>query len=202
MRKKQLEIILSQLIPRPRSRLLWEGYPLDAKSAAEMVYIASQVNDDIHGKSVIDLGCGSGVLAISASLLGAAWVVGVDIDKAAIEAARFNAEKMSVDVDLVIGDIGCIYGHFDTVLMNPPFGSRRRGADVQFLKKSLEISNVVYSLHKRGDTVRSFLRRKIETLEGTIDRIYEMEIVIPRIFDFHRKRLYQVKVDLYRILKS
>jgi putative methylase len=202
IKKKHLEILLSQLAPSPKPRLRWEGYTLDAGSAAQMVHIAAWTHHDVQGKTVVDLGCGSGILAIAASLLGALWVVGVDIDKEAIKAARMNSEKVGAEVDFVIGDIKCIGGHFDTTLMNPPFGSWRRGADILFLEKALEVSDVVYSLHKRSGSVRDFLKWKIPELGGRIDHVYEMEIVISRTYRFHRKRRYPVKVDLYRVLRA
>jgi len=201
MRKKHLAIILSQLLPHPKPKLRWETYTLDAESAAEITYIAGCVNDDIRGKNVVDLGCGTGILAISAFLLGAGFVVGVDIDRDAIKVAEENAKAVNAEVEFVTGDINCIVGHFDTTIMNPPFGSWRRGADVKFLEKALEISDVVYSLHKRGDFNREFLRHKILSFGGTVDRIYEMKITIPRTFNFHQKKRYLVEVDLYRILK-
>jgi len=202
MRKKQLEIVLSQIAPSPKPRLKWEGYTLDAKSAARMAYVAGVINNNIRGKKVVDLGCGSGILAIAASLLGARLVVGVDIDSAAVKTARVNVEKIGVNVDLVAGDIECIRGRFDTTLMNPPFGSWKQGADVQFLKKALAISDVVYSLHKRSDSVRDFLRQRIPELRGRIDQVYEIEIIIRRTFKFHKKRVYPVKADLYRVLRT
>ena len=51
---------------------------------------------DLAGKSVIDYGCGSGVLAIAALKLGAAHVVGVDNDPQALTASRDNAERNGV----------------------------------------------------------------------------------------------------------
>ena len=202
MRKKQLEIVLSQLTPSPKPRLRWEGYTLDVESAAHMAHVAGWANDDIHGKKVVDLGCGAGILAIAASLLGGGWVVGVDIDREAVRVARLNAEKVGAIVDLVAGDIESIVGHFDTTLMNPPFGSWKRGADVQFLKRALAISDVIYSLHKRSDSVRDFLRRKTPQIGGQIDKVYEMEIAISRTYDFHKKSRYLVRTDLYRILRT
>lgn len=47
-------------------------------------------------KSVIDYGCGSGVLAVAALLLGAAEAMGVDIDLQALQASRNNAEKNNI----------------------------------------------------------------------------------------------------------
>ena len=51
---------------------------------------------DLQGKTVIDFGCGSGVLAIAAALLGAAHATGIDNDPQAIEASRDNAERNGV----------------------------------------------------------------------------------------------------------
>lgn len=51
---------------------------------------------DLEGKTLIDYGCGSGVLAIAAALLGAAEVVGIDNDPQAIEATRDNARRNGV----------------------------------------------------------------------------------------------------------
>jgi len=48
------------------------------------------------GCSVLDYGCGSGILAIAAARLGAATVVGVDIDPLAVDAARANARRNGV----------------------------------------------------------------------------------------------------------
>jgi putative methylase len=202
MKKKQLEILLSKLIPNPKPKLKWEGYALDVKSASKMVYVASQIHNDIKGKNVVDLGCGSGILGISASLFGANQVLGIDIDEDAVKTAKLNMVRNNVIFDLVIGDIACLLGRFDTTLMNPPFGSRKKGSDLKFLEKAIEISNVVYSLHKRNNGVRNFLKQKIINLKGQIDRVYEMEIVIPQTYGFHNKKRYPVKVDLYRILKS
>ncbi|WP_375321350.1 50S ribosomal protein L11 methyltransferase [Aliivibrio logei] len=51
---------------------------------------------DLEGKTVIDFGCGSGILAIAAIKLGAAKVVGIDIDPQAITASKDNAARNGV----------------------------------------------------------------------------------------------------------
>ena len=51
---------------------------------------------DLEGKTVIDFGCGSGILAIAALKLGAAHAIGIDIDPQAILASRDNAERNGV----------------------------------------------------------------------------------------------------------
>ena len=52
---------------------------------------------DLHGRTVIDFGCGSGVLGIAALKLGAARVVAVDHDPQAVLATRDNAARNAVD---------------------------------------------------------------------------------------------------------
>ncbi|MDG6881599.1 Ribosomal protein L11 methyltransferase [Phocoenobacter uteri] len=51
---------------------------------------------DLEGKTVIDFGCGSGILAIAALKLGAKSVIGIDIDPQAITASKMNAEQNGV----------------------------------------------------------------------------------------------------------
>jgi len=56
------------------------------------------------GETVLDYGCGSGILAIAAMKLGAARATGVDIDPLAVEAARYNALANAVELDVLEAD--------------------------------------------------------------------------------------------------
>ncbi|MGX2041155.1 50S ribosomal protein L11 methyltransferase [Methylocaldum sp. MU1018] len=58
---------------------------------------------DLEGKTVIDYGCGSGILAVAALKLGAAKAYGVDIDPQALTASDENARKNGVEARLVLG---------------------------------------------------------------------------------------------------
>ena len=51
---------------------------------------------DLTGKEVVDFGCGSGILAVSALKLGAASAIGIDIDPQAIDASEQNASRNGV----------------------------------------------------------------------------------------------------------
>ncbi len=69
------------------------------------------------GKTVLDYGCGSGILAMVAKKLGAAHVAGVDIDPQAIESARANAARNHCEIDFCLPDaFGA--GKFDIVVAN------------------------------------------------------------------------------------
>lgn len=71
--------------------------------------------------TVLDYGCGSGILAMVAKKLGAKKVVGIDIDPQAIESAIFNTERNHCDVDYYLPDEFAESGHahtFDVVVAN------------------------------------------------------------------------------------
>ena len=70
-----------------------------------------------RGASVLDYGCGSGVLAIAAAKLGARRVVGTDIDEQALVAARANGERNSIDARYTAPGL-LPAGRFDVVLAN------------------------------------------------------------------------------------
>lgn len=77
---------------------------------------------DLHGKSVLDCGCGTGILGISASLLGAGFVLGYDIDGWSADNARHNATLNGVDnMEVLLGDasvLGGVKERFDVVIAN------------------------------------------------------------------------------------
>jgi ribosomal protein L11 methyltransferase len=60
---------------------------------------------ELERGSVVDLGCGSGVLSIAAAKLGFAPVIALDSDEAAVEATRANAEANDVEVQASVADI-------------------------------------------------------------------------------------------------
>ena len=72
---------------------------------------------DLDGKTVLDYGCGSGVLGIAALKLGAHAALGMDIDPQAVIATRQNAAENGVDM-AVCGSDGEIEGRFDVVVAN------------------------------------------------------------------------------------
>jgi ribosomal protein L11 methyltransferase len=69
------------------------------------------------GQSVLDYGCGSGILAIAAAKLGAAAVIGTDVDPQAIEASRANAERNGVSARFALPD-ALAPGKVDVVVAN------------------------------------------------------------------------------------
>ncbi len=61
--------------------------------------------ESVAGKSVLDLGCGSGLVGIAAAIAGAAHVLAADIDPFAIALTRLNAAENGITLDTLLGDL-------------------------------------------------------------------------------------------------
>lgn len=73
---------------------------------------------DLDGRSVLDVGTGTGLLAIAAVRRGAGRVVGVDVDPDAVEVAAANVAANDVPVELAVGSVDAAPGAFDVVVAN------------------------------------------------------------------------------------
>ena len=222
IRKLELERFLSQIEPHPSPRASLEQYTVSESVAATMLYLSAYTYGDIMDKRVLDLGCGTGRLALGCAFLGAESVVGVDIDKLAVKLAAENSAKLGfkTKMDWIAGDVGAVAGKFDTVLQNPPFGVQKRGADRDFLKKALQVADAVYSLHNHPFTDEPLLRRLranagllqveaspfiarfVDAYGGRIEAVYALLLVIPRMFDFHTKARSEIIIDLYVVKRK
>lgn len=72
----------------------------------------------LEGKGVLDVGTGSGILAIAAAKRGASPVVAVDTDMLAVDAARENAVRNGVAIPVAEGSAEDVPGRFDVVIAN------------------------------------------------------------------------------------
>lgn len=130
--------------------------------------------------------------------------IGFDIDQSAIELSIENAIDRDVcnRCDFVLCDLTqtehCIKPkQFDTVILNPPFGTRDKGSDLKFLKTALSIAtSAVYSLHKTS--TRNHIMRKARELKVIPKVIAELRYDLPASYAFHKKDSIDVKVDLIR----
>ena len=81
--------------------------------------IQLMLETDFQGKTVLDMGSGTAVLAILAKKLGAAYTVAIDNDEWAYRNAFTNTELNGVsDIEIILGDASSIQGSFDVVLAN------------------------------------------------------------------------------------
>jgi putative methylase len=197
--KRQLEIRLDKLKILDKPDLKLEQYPVSSGVAAELLYTAGFEHNDLHGR-VVDLGTGTGRLAIGSSLMGAEETVGVDVDQQALAIARENAERVDARVEWVCSEIQKINGRFDAVIMNPPYGTRTSHADKRFLEKAFQLAPVIYSIHKTA--TREYLVQFLTKSGWNVDQVRSMRMDIPHLFEFHEKRRGMVEVDLYRITRK
>lgn len=194
--KRQLEVQLGQLQTLPDPQLKLEQYPVSPEVASELLFMAGFEHNDLQDR-IVDLGTGTGHLAIGASLMGANHVLGVDIDPRAISVAARNARKATTNVDWLVSSIDAVRGPFDTAVMNPPYGTRVPHGDTMFLGRALELAPVVYSIHKAA--ARPFLLRLAKKKGWRVDTVRSMRMKIPHLFEFHTKKWKAVTVDLYRV---
>lgn len=193
MKQRKLEILLEEVEGFSNPELELEQYQTPSPLAAEILHFAYMQGD--LEESVQDLGCGTGILAIGAKLLGAREVVGYDTDPKALEVAKKNAEKLGVEVEFVCSDITEVSGRVKTTLMNPPFGARVKGRDRPFLSSALRTSEVIYSIHNRGSL--AFIQKFIKP--AVITHSYVAKFPLKRTFDFHQKEREIIEVEIYRV---
>ncbi|XP_054785637.1 uncharacterized protein LOC129292136 isoform X2 [Prosopis cineraria] len=161
MKLKQLESLLGDLQQFSQPKIELEQYPTGPHIASRMLYTAENSFGDVSNKVVADFGCGCGTLGVAAAILSAEHVVGIDIDPESLEIASLNAEELELCMDFIQSNVMDLEWRgqiVDTVVMNPPFGTRKKGVDMNFLQVALKVSSqAVYSLHKT--TTRDHVKR-------------------------------------------
>jgi putative methylase len=186
----------------PRASL--EQYRTPPELAAHLVHTAD-LQGDIEGRTVVDLGCGTGMLALGAALRSPETVVGVDIDPAPLATARQNERKVgsTTSVSWVRGDATaaplCPPVAETTVVMNPPFGAQsgNEHADRRFLETAAELSTVSYSVHNEGS--REFVESFAADNGGEVTHAFETEFELPRQFDFHDEERRVITAEVFRV---
>jgi len=198
IKKKNLEIKLESIPDHPNPKADLEQYSTPSSIASDVLFRAYS-NAHIKGKKIADLGCGTGVFSIGSAYLGASSVEAIDVDEKAVRVAKKTAEELSFsdNINFKVQDIREVKTEVDTVIMNPPFGSQKRGADLPFLKKAFEISLVVYTIHNAETS--SFLENFIKERGHSLfwEKRYMLEI--SNMFEFHEKERKSFEVISYGI---
>lgn len=199
--KKELEILLSK-VPRFQSpSLSLEQYTCDSPTAAEMLWLA-YMNNDIEGKVVADLGCGTGMLSYGALLLGSQEVICIDIDPNPLKLARkFILDEGLHLFEAVNSDVeNLMLRNIDTVIMNPPFGVHRRGLDIAFLKSALRLRpRALYSIHKYNPESHRIIYEVVENSGYTVMNTVVRFMYIPMMYPTHRKKTHWFKIAIYMV---
>ncbi|MBI2550330.1 methyltransferase [Candidatus Woesearchaeota archaeon] len=202
--KSQLALVLSKLAVFEKfgkPQLLKEQYATDSEAAAEAMWFA-YMHGDIQGKVVADFGCGTGLLGIAALLLGSEKVYFVDNDDDALAIAEKNitAAAAMADFEIMRADIADFGKKADTVIQNPPFGTKTKHADREFLATAFKSAGTVYSFHK-AETA-DFVKRFAAENGFRVTNILPLQLQLKPTYEFHRSRMRRVEVGLFRIEKA
>ena len=201
MRIRQLEIMLEDCAGFPDPDARSEQYATPAVVAARFLHEADR-RGDIRGMRVVDLGCGTGILACGAALLGAGEVIGIDCDATALAVAKENARGLECDITFLEADIsrfGADIPPADTVIMNPPFGAQRAHADRPFIDAGLTSAEVVWGIFNSGS--RSFLESYVAG-RATVDTIISATFPMRRTFAHHTRDVMAIPVDFIRLVRN
>ncbi|ABN69739.1 methyltransferase [Staphylothermus marinus F1] len=201
--KAKLERILSKYPSISRPKKQYEQYETPSSIAASMLWHAF-IRKDITGKIIADLGCGNLKLGYGALVLGAKLVVGIDIDESLVKQAEsilrdlggdYLAKTLLINSDIRDLSINSV----DTVIMNPPFGVVRRnhGLDILFLKKAMEISESIYTIHKYSPGLTRIIEELASAFGFRIVYNEQLLFPIPMLFETHRRKIYRVRAIFY-----
>jgi predicted RNA methylase len=203
MKRKHLESALSEVDVFDDPKIELEQIPTSPHIASMMIFTAASMYGDIEGKMIGDFGCGPGILSVACSMMGATSVLSLDVDQDALDCAWVNLKKMEIEnVDLVMMDVQSLNlkGRLDTVVMNPPFGTRNTGIDTAFVMKALEYADTVYSLHKTS--TRDHFIRLAKTENLGFEVVAELKYDIPKTFSYHKEKSKDVFVDVLRFSRN
>ena len=201
IKKRELDIFLQQIPDFKKPNASYEQYITPAVIASDLLFYAFE-QGDIFDRTIVDLGCGTGIFAIGAKWLNAANVIGIDIDEIALTQAKQFAEKHELSIHFEQIDVSqCTYTA-DTVLMNPPFGAQKanRHADRAFLEKAVAIAPVIYTIHLTSTL--PFIRKLVTVLKGTITDEKMYTFPLKASLPFHTKLVDHVTVSVLRIVHT
>lgn len=205
MNKKALAFLLSKIKAFKKAKVKLEQYPTEPEIAADVLWDA-YMKGSVEGKTIADLGCGTGILGIGALVLGAKKVYFVDIDDEAVVIAKDNIKIAEKELGLKLGkssflckDIRKFKTKVDTVLQNPPFGVKRTHTDKLFLLKAMGLGKEVYSFHKI--TTRAFINSFVDDHGFDVIDIRRLKFPLKRSYWFHLKKVHHVDVGVWHIRK-
>lgn len=143
---REFKVDENVLIPRQDTEILIEKICDDIKSKKENV-------------SVLDIGTGSGAIAITIQKETGANVVAVDVSDGALEIAKHNANKLEADVEFVKSNLfENVKGQFDFIVSNPPY---IESSVIETLDDEVKLNEPILALDG-GEDGLDFYRKIVE----------------------------------------
>ena len=201
--KRSLATKLGVVTGFENPRVTLEQYPTPPDLAAHVVHLAD-LHGDIDGRTVVDLGTGTGMLALAAALRGPARVFAIELDRAALTTATANERRVaaSAPVHWVQADatqLPLAVPDPVTIVMNPPFGAQdgNRNADRGFLATASRVATVSYSVHNAGS--REFVEAFAADNGGEVTHAFAADFELDAQFDHHTDESRDIDAEVYRI---
>lgn len=200
---KEIGMLISQLEGFSEPSLKLEQYETDGSA---INFFLSKAFSDINGRSVVDLGAGTGFISFACALAGANFVLGVELDKKAVQIALKNLRDLkelgyTLSVNFVVSDIRYFSSRkkFDLCVMNPPFGIQKKFSDRLFLKKAFELADVVWTFLSVDS--EPFVKAFCSENRFEVSKVFKTKIHVRKKFYFHKRKIDFIDVDLYRLQK-
>ncbi len=199
MKRSELVRRLAALPGFPEPDAAREQVATPAEEAADLL-LDALARDDLEGRHLADLGSGVGTLAIGAAWLGAASVVGWEVDASAVAIAR-QAAPGDGPVTFEVRPVEPPGPAVDTVVMNPPFGAQRAHADRPFWEAALTGARRAVYAFALPDS-RTFIERRAVAHAARIEDRRTIDWRLPATFRHHRRPAVRLSVDRWVLRRA
>lgn len=201
---KELTQELAQLKAFETPKIKQEQYATPPHIAADWLWEMA-MQGELAGKTLLDAGCGPGILGLGSLLLGAKQVYFIESDHEALQICQENYRKLQDRYE--VGAAIFIHEHVelfdevvDVVLQNPPFGTKDRHADKPFLETAFRVAPLVYSMHKT--VTERFVAAVANDHQFTITERWKYELPLKAQFLHHQKPVKFIDVTVFRLAKQ
>ncbi|MFT4249871.1 MAG: METTL5 family protein [Candidatus Woesearchaeota archaeon] len=150
---------------------------------------------DLQSAHVLDLGAGTGVLGIAASLVGASKLTFLEVDEEAIRVLEENTKQVRVPFTILHSPVKSV--PCDVVLTNPPFGTKNRHADKQFVQAACMSAPVVYSMHLAGS--EEFISEVASETGHVLTDVWTYSFPLARSMSMHTQVEKRIEVVVVRL---
>jgi putative methylase len=200
--KSSLAVSISGLKGFEKPKVRAEQYITEPEIAAEMLWLM-HMRGELDGKTIADLGSGTGILSLGALLLGAKKAFLVEKDEDAMEIAKQNHNDLIKqgfklgEAVFVLSGINDFSEKVDVVVENPPFGTKEKHADKEFLEKAFSLADAVYSFHKTS--TESFVSAIAKDNGFEVSEKIGFSFPLKAVHEFHRRQIHRIEVTLFRL---
>ena len=199
----RLGIELSKLAGFSAPKVKEEQYATPPEIAGQVIHYAAQLGD-IVDKKVSDLGAGTGILGIGAILSGSTQCTFVEQDSDALsilaENVRQLPDALQQKCTIISGKIQEFEGKSETIIMNPPFGTKQKHADKPFFERAFMLAPTIYAFAK--STTRQFVAKVSADQGYTISHEWAFpHWRLKNTQSWHKKPTRYIDVTLFRLKK-